>query len=174
MLAMFNIPKVLVSATLPPVLLPRLLKACWISEVTEIRVPVTLNLAKYSVISSCKLVDKEGANGYYLPDIVRKIVKHFTTWKKPTSQAIMFCKLKPHTEDARKAVQKLGYSALAYTSDSTNRDEVKQCFGQGHLAPDSGGKAFLCCTSGLGAGVNLSNIALIISRRLRSARRSGR
>lgn len=45
MLAMFNIPKVLVSATLPPVLLPRLLKAYWISEVTEIRVPVTLNLA---------------------------------------------------------------------------------------------------------------------------------
>lgn len=46
LLAMFNIPKVLVTATLPPVLLPRLLRACWISEVTEIRVPVTLNLAK--------------------------------------------------------------------------------------------------------------------------------
>lgn len=46
MLAMLNIPKVLVSATLPPGLLPRLLKACWISEVTEIRVPVTANLAK--------------------------------------------------------------------------------------------------------------------------------
>ena len=45
-LAAFNIPKVLVSAILPPVLLPRLLKACWISEVTEIRVPVTSNLAK--------------------------------------------------------------------------------------------------------------------------------
>lgn len=73
----------------------------------------------------------------------------------------MFCKLKPHTEDARKAFQKLGYSALAYTSDSTNRDEVKQCFGQGHLAPDSGGKAFLCCTSGLGAGINLPNIDFV-------------
>lgn len=73
--AAFNIPKVLVSAILPPVLLPRLLKACWISEVTEIRVPVTSNLAKYSVISSCTLVDKEGANGYNLPDIVQEMVR---------------------------------------------------------------------------------------------------
>lgn len=112
-------------------------------------------------MSSCKLIDKEGANGYNLPDIVQEIAKHFTTWKKPTSQAMLFCKLKTHTEDARKALQKLGYSALAYTSDSTNRDEVKQWFGQGHVAPDSGGKAFLCCTSGLGAGINMPNIDFV-------------
>lgn len=112
-------------------------------------------------MSSQKLVDNEAAKDYNLPDIVQEIVTHFTTWNKPTSQAMVFCKMKAHTEDAKKAIQKLGYSAVAYTSDCMNRDEVKKWFGPGHPAPDLGGKAFLCCTSGLGAGINMPNVDFV-------------
>ncbi|WVO18190.1 hypothetical protein L204_105895 [Cryptococcus depauperatus] len=101
LLAGLEIPKVLVSATIPPHLVETMLKQLWLEEAMVLRTATTMRNFIY-----------------------------FMQHRKAKSQAIVFCQRKVETKIVVKELEKLNMTATGFTSTSNNLGEVQNDFGE--------------------------------------------